>query len=296
MSKQMWIFVIAASALALLLTACNPNPQPAGLTPIPTLAAGQTPTLVAALQGQAVSAGAPSGPADAAQGAPIFLQNCSTCHGLEGEGVSAPALRNDQFIKSSDDQAVINVVSNGRPGTAMPAWLQANGGRLTPAQIANVVAYLRTLQGVSALPTASPVPPVPTDTPQPANAPTSEPAVPSNPGGPGNAASLTGDVSRGRTLFGQYCAACHGPEGRIGAPNPGSDDGVVPSVNPIDSTIANADPKVFAANVDTWIEHGSSPSGPNPLLLMPRFGEGKMLTDQQIADIIAYVMSLNSGQ
>jgi len=29
---------------------------------------------------------------------------------------------------------------------------------------------------------------------------------------------------------------------------------------------------------------------------MPAFGDGKLLTDQQIADIIAYVMALNSGK
>ena len=28
--------------------------------------------------------------------------------------------------------------------------------------------------------------------------------------------------------------------------------------------------------------------------MMPAFGDGKLLTDQQIADIIAYVLALNS--
>jgi mono/diheme cytochrome c family protein len=297
MTKRILTFALAAAALALVLAACgSPNPQPAGLTPIPTLAAGQTPTLVVALQVGAAGAGAPAGPSDAGQGAAIYLQNCSPCHGREGEGVTAPALRNNKFITGADDKAVSDVVSAGRPGTAMPAWLQANGGRLTGGQIANVVAYLRSLQGVPEMPTATPVPAGPTDTPQPPNAPTAAPAQPSNPGEPGKAASMPGDVNRGRTAFGQYCAACHGPEGRIGAPNPGSNDGVVPSLNPIDPSIANADLKVFAANLDVFIEHGSSPSGPSALLAMPRFGENKLLTDQQIADIIAYMISLNPPQ
>ena len=41
------------------------------------------------------------------------------------------------------------------------------------------------------------------------------------------------------------------------------------------------------------MEHGSTPSGSNPQLTMPAWGDQKKLTDQQIADVIAYVMSLN---
>ena len=96
-----------------------------------------------------------------------------------------------------------------------------------------------------------------------------------------------------RVVFGPYCASCHGPEGVMGIPNPGSDDGSVPALNPIDPTIASSDPGVFAVNVDLFIEHGSIPEGPNPLIMMPSFGDDGMLTDQQIADLIAYVMYIN---
>jgi len=139
---------------------------------------------------------------------------------------------------------------------------------------------------------------MPTDTPEPAsaNAPTPEPARPSLPGGAGKAVTLTGDVARGKLAFGSVCSACHGPEGVQGVPNPDSDDGSVPVLNPIDSTIANADKKVFATNIDLFIEHGSVPSGPAPQIMMPSFGDSKLLTDQQIADIIAYLISVNSPQ
>jgi hypothetical protein len=177
----------------------------------------------------------------------------------------------------------------------MPAWLQANGGSLTEAQITSVMAYLHTLQGVSALPTATPMPPAPTEEPPAPGAPTPEPAQPSNPGGPGPAGAMAGDVTRGRVEFGLYCAPCHGPEGmeEVGVPNPGSDDGIVPELNPIDPTLVNADSKIFAANLDLFIEHGSVPEGPSPLIMMPSFGDSKMLTEQQIADLIAYIISLN---
>lgn len=297
MSTQNWIVIVAAVWLVLLLGACNPNPQPEGLTPIPTLAPAETPTLIPALQVSPEVASAPepivAGQTDAALGAPIYLNNCTPCHGVEGQGVDAPPLRNSQYVQTAGDQDVFATIAGGRPNTEMPAWLQANGGPLTDAQITSVVGFLHTLQGVQSLPAATPEPPEPTETLLPPNAPTPEAAQPSNPGGPGPAATLAGDVTRGQSAFGLYCAACHGPEGVQGIPNPGSDDGHVPELNPIDPTIANSDPKIFAANVDLFIEHGSVPEGPSPRILMPSFGDSKMLTEQQIADLIAYVMHLN---
>lgn len=298
MSIRASTIIIVVLCLTLFLFACsNPNPQPAALTPIPSLAPGATVTLVPAIQlapGAATSV--VSGQGDPAVGEQIFVRNCSTCHGPSAEGVDAPALRNDVFIQNANDQAVFATVANGRPGTAMPAWLQANGGPLVDAQINDVVAFLRKIQKVTPLPTAAPMPPAPTETPAPPGAPTSEPAQPSNPGGPGPAASLKGDATAGKSMFGIYCATCHGPAGMLGVPNPDSDDGSVPALNPIDSTIANKDPKVFATNIDLFVEHGSVPSGPAPEIIMPSFGDLKLLTDQQIADLIAYVMSLNPTQ
>jgi mono/diheme cytochrome c family protein len=300
MSRQKWIMLMVGVVLVLGLSACSsPNPQPIAATPIPTLAAaGTAPTLVPVLQVSGLATGGAqtvgTGKVDAAAGAAIFLKNCTLCHGIEGQGVSAPALRNNKFIETGAAQDIFDTIAQGRPGTQMPAWLQANGGPLTVDQINNVAAYLQSLQNVTPLPTSTPMPAEPTETPEPPEAPTSEPAQPSGGGSPGPAASLTGDAANGRSLFGVDCAGCHGPEGVQGIPNPGSDDGSVPPLNPIDSTLVNADPKVFAANLDLFLEHGSVPEGDNPLIKMPSFGDSKLLTPQQIADLIAYVMQLNS--
>ena len=297
MSRRNWILISAVSLFMLAASACNPNPQPVGLTPIPTLAQAAAVTLEPALQVASSETGgaglASTGQGDAAAGAAVFLKNCTACHGIDGQGVDAPALRNSQYIQTGGDQDILKTIAEGRPGTEMPAWSQVEGGPLTNAQIADVAAYLHTLQNVAPLPTSTPMPPEPTETPLPPNAPTPEPAQPSNAGSPGPAASMTGDANKGRALFGAYCAACHGPEGVQGVPNPGSDDGTVPPLNPIDSTLVNADPKVFAANLDLFIEHGSVPSGDNPSIIMPSFGDSQLLTGQQIADILAYVIRLN---
>lgn len=302
--KQSKVYLlITALGLLLILAACGIdfNPQPAGLTPIPTLSGPGAVTLVPQLVETGAAGGiseTAGGPAqgDAGTGAALFERNCSICHGTQGEGVNGPPLRNSTFVQSGPDQNIFNTIANGRPGTIMPGWLQANGGPLDGQQIYSVVAYLHKLQGVPDIPRSTPLPPEPTEAPPPANGPTPEPAQPSVGGNPGPAAGMQGDVKKGVALFGQYCAACHGPQGVIGIPNPDSDDGAVPSINPIDPTIMNSDPKKFAENLDLFIEHGSVPSGTSPMIAMPAFGDLKVLTSQQIADVIAYVISLNSGK
>lgn len=127
----------------------------------------------------------------------------------------------------------------------------------------------------------------PTATPDP------KAAKPSNPGGPGPALALTGNAANGATVFDAKCAECHGKEGKGGVANEGSDDGTVPTLNPIDETLKNADAKVFAANVDVFVEHGSTPAGKSPAKVMLGFGDNKILQPQEIADVVAYVISLN---
>ncbi len=120
-----------------------------------------------------------------------------------------------------------------------------------------------------------------------------EAAQPSNPGGPGDAVNLTGDATAGLVVYTDNCTKCHGEQGKVGIENPGSDDGTVPSLNPIDETLVSKDNKTFATNIDLFIEHGSTPEGDNPAKLMDAYGDKKILTSQQIADVIAYIISLN---
>lgn len=133
----------------------------------------------------------------------------------------------------------------------------------------------------------------------PAAAPTAiatavvEIARPSNPGGPGEAIQLKGDATVGAGIFGAQCSSCHGEQGKRGIPNPGSADGSVPALNPIDRTLIDKDPVIYATNLDLFIEHGSTPAGDFPVILMPPWGDKKLLAPQDIADLIAYLIKLN---
>jgi mono/diheme cytochrome c family protein len=118
-----------------------------------------------------------------------------------------------------------------------------------------------------------------------------QPDVP-NPGGPGEAINLVGDPTAGAGIFGR-CASCHGKDGQGGQSNPGSDAGKIPALNPVSPALKSADAKTFATNLDLFIEHGGKPKGSGPARSMPSFGDSQMLTPQQIADVIAYIMSLN---
>ncbi|MDE3088982.1 MAG: cupredoxin domain-containing protein [Chloroflexota bacterium] len=112
----------------------------------------------------------------------------------------------------------------------------------------------------------------------------------------GDAVKTHGDPYKGRLLFALNCTTCHGDRGTDGAVNPGSDDGSVPLLNPIDPGFledSGGNPQQFAQLIDLFIQHGSRPPGDDPQISMIGWGDQKLLTQQQIADVEAYVMQLN---
>ncbi len=112
-------------------------------------------------------------------------------------------------------------------------------------------------------------------------------------GVPGKAAFIIGSAEHGADLFSKNCSPCHGPEGKTNVPNPGSDEGKVPDLNPIDRELFSADAQTFAENIDRYVQHGSVPPGPHPVIRMPVFGDSDALTQQEIANLEAYLLRLN---
>jgi mono/diheme cytochrome c family protein len=112
-------------------------------------------------------------------------------------------------------------------------------------------------------------------------------------GRPGKAAYMIGNANHGGDIFKQKCASCHGPQGTDKVPNPGSDDGFVPALNPIDKELFSKQPQAFAENIDVFIQHGSVPPGHNPQFHMLPFGDEHTLTQQEIANVEAYILQLN---
>jgi mono/diheme cytochrome c family protein len=232
---------------------------------------------------------------DAAAGGIVFNTNCVLCHGEEGKGGIANPGSTDGTVPPLNpiDSTLANTdlkifatnidlfIQHGStpegttPAKVMPAWGDTNA--LNQKQIADVLAFLIKLNTAN-----TPVENGPLDI-----------ARPSNPGGAGLAITLKGDIKSGEQIFAQNCVVCHAAKGIGGIQNPGSTDGTVPALNPIDTTIKNADPVTFAYNIDLFVEHGSTPEGPGPALKMPAWGDAGTLVPQQIADVIAYLISLN---
>jgi len=325
------LVMIASFALAACGTAATPTAAPVATqapaateAPAATVAPTAAPTDTSAPSEEVARPSNPGGAGAAValganldSGKQIFAVDCAMCHGADGVGGNPnPGTKDgtipelnpvDPTMVSSDYKTFAtnldlfmehgSTPEGSNPVILMPAW--GDKGLMTPQQIADVVGYVISLNNFSGtIPSSTVVSitPVATSGPEATEAPSTgpvEPAKPSNPGGAGEAVSLTGDAKAGQKVYEENCTTCHGDQGVGGQSNPGSTDGTVPPVSPIDSTLVSKDYKTFATNLDLFMEHGSTPEGPNPILTMPAWGDKKFLTPQQIADVIAYMISLN---
>jgi len=76
---------------------------------------------------------------DVQRGAEIYAERCVSCHGTEGEGVTAPAIGNPAMLALASDAFLRYTIEHGRDGTEMIAW----GDVLSAADIDAVTAFLR---------------------------------------------------------------------------------------------------------------------------------------------------------
>lgn len=77
------------------------------------------------------------------QGRELFAASCSSCHGVEGQGVDAPALNSQQFLSAATDDQIESLIAHGVPGSAMSAYALDFGGFLTLEQIEAVATFIR---------------------------------------------------------------------------------------------------------------------------------------------------------
>ena len=79
----------------------------------------------------------------AEQGESLWSFNCSSCHGLNGEGGTAPALNSTQFLQTATNEQSEQFIAVGVPGTQMAAYSQDFAGPLTSEQIKALVTFIR---------------------------------------------------------------------------------------------------------------------------------------------------------
>ncbi|HEU5351524.1 MAG TPA: c-type cytochrome [Terracidiphilus sp.] len=65
----------------------------------------------------------------------LYKENCSACHGADGQNGAALALNNPAYLAVAGADNLRKVTANGIPGTLMPAFAQSAGGMLADQQI-----------------------------------------------------------------------------------------------------------------------------------------------------------------
>lgn len=234
------------------------------------------------------------------QGADLFAQACSGCHGLQGQGVPGlcPPLNTKAFFTTRLEEVgwsgslhdyIFSTVSagrlastrpdqyvgNGRP--AMPSWSEEYGGPFRIDQIENLTNYILNWEEEAlAQPdvTPSPIEGVGTDI---------------------TIELPEGDAARGEQLaLAQGCTGCHisqqiGPAWLPTETQPGIGARAEERFMQTDYTgnAENAQQYLLESIVQTnvFIVEGFQPN------IMPQ-NYSEIITDQQAADIIAYMLSL----
>ena len=125
----------------------------------------------------------------------LYSQNCAGCHGAEGRKGPAMDLSDPVYLAIVDDDTLRSTIAKGRPGTAMSAFAQKEGGMLTDQQVNAIIRGIRERW--------------------------SKPNVLAGVSTPSYAAKAPGDPQQGEAVYATFCASCHGT-GIKGGPKAGS--------------------------------------------------------------------------
>jgi mono/diheme cytochrome c family protein len=89
-----------------------------------------------------------SNPGNSAAGKELFTRHCARCHGENGQGTSAPALNNQEFLSAASNGYLVATISIGRQGTRMPYWGRGseNYPALSSGERRDIAAYVRSWQ------------------------------------------------------------------------------------------------------------------------------------------------------
>lgn len=169
------------------------------------------------------------------------------------DGQGRVGARLEAFSGIDPGAVITTTVARGIEGTVMPAWGEQFGGPLSEQDINDIASYI-----LAVFEGTEPIEPLPEYQP-----PEIEPLP-----------DIEGDPSAGAVVYQQNCRPCHGEsgEGRFG--------------KPLATSWAGTRPDLFIRNV---VSEGISGT------LMPAWAQanGGPLTEDEIADVAAYVLTLS---
>ena len=208
-------------------------------------------------------------PADVTDFNQLYTQNCSGCHGAGGKLGAARPLNDPLYLSFATDDALRRVVSQGRPGTNMPAFSQQAGGGLTDRQIEFLVGGMRAqwarpddFKGVE-IPAYGA-----------GNISSGDQAGAATASHDSINAARTGDAQRGAVAYQTYCSRCHGTNGAGG-----------PAGSIVDTNFLNL---VSDQGLRTSVVVGRADLGkPDWRSNLP----GRPMSQQEIDDVVAWIAS-----
>jgi len=197
----------------------------------------------------------------------LYRQNCSGCHGNDGKNGPAPPLNDPLFRSLVPEDELIDIVTNGRKQTLMPAFAKESGGVLTARQIQVLVKEIKG-DVVGSAPKWGLLATPPKDVP-PYREQRKDPDA--------------GSKEKGAIVFARACAVCHGERGQ------GVEQG---------SEMVNAiNDRVFLALISDQAIRRYTITG-RPDLGMPGYADARPgqsgftpLTEAEVADLVALLAS-----
>jgi cytochrome c oxidase cbb3-type subunit 3 len=127
-------------------------------------------------------------PSDILDPVVLYKQNCAGCHGADGRQGPAPPIGDPVYLAIASDDVIRTAIAKGRPGTAMSAFAEEEGGMLTSKQVDALVQGIRQRWG--------------------------QPQVLQGVTPPPYAAKAPGNATQGAAAYATFCASCHGADGK----------------------------------------------------------------------------------
>lgn len=85
-----------------------------------------------------ITALAPEG-SEWAAGIQLYANNCTVCHGVNGEGSTLAVPLNDPIVRATDAAELTRIITEGVPGTMMTGWSSV----LSPDETGQIVSFLQ---------------------------------------------------------------------------------------------------------------------------------------------------------
>ncbi len=160
-----------------------------------------------------------------AEGIQLFAENCTICHGVNGEGSTLGVALNTPEVRAKDEAELLRTVTEGVPGTLMASWNQA----LEMDEIGALVSFIHNWDQLDAAGVVLTAPaPIQIDLNNPAEV-----------------------LALGERIFTTTCTACHGENGSGGAG---------PALNSQQFLTTKTDPQIY----DTIVQGGHRPGSIMP--------------------------------